>query len=182
MGYYVQIESCDFSVPETKEVLAAIHEMDTKYDHVKRGGSYLEGSFDKKWFSWMPEDLSTLQSVEEVLKTLGFDCETRIMLDGTKAVDIFGYNDKTGQEDLFLAVIAPFVSDESYIEWRGEEGECWRYLVHEGRLTVQHATLSWQEPVRYVHSYFDFQHLGEGGTKIRLVDPYETASEQISGD
>lgn len=182
MGYYVQIESCDFSVPETPEVLAAIHEMDTKYDHVKLGGCYTAGNIKKKWFSWMPEDLSTLKSVEAVLEALGFDCETSTMFDGTKAVDIVGYSCKAGQEDLFLAVIAPFVSDESYIEWSGEEGERWRYLVHEGRLTVQHATLSWQEPVKYVHSYFDFQHLDEGGTLLRLVDPYETASEQISGD
>jgi len=182
MGYYIRIVDCSFTVPETPEVLAAIHEMDTKYDHIKRGGSYSAGNIEKKWFSWMPEDLSTLKSVEAVLKALGFDCGTRAMSDGTKTVDIIGYDSKVGQEDLFLAVIAPFVSEGSFIEWIGEEGERWRNRVHEGRLTVQNSTFSWQEPVKYVYAYLDVQHLGEGGTKIRLLDPYETASEQISRD
>lgn len=35
------------------------------------------------------------------------------------------YNDKTISEEVFLDTIAPYVTDESYITWIGEDDEMW---------------------------------------------------------
>lgn len=181
MGYYVSILSCDFPVPENLEVLSAIYEMDTKFDSVKNGWS-LHNGVQEKWFSWMPEDLTKLKTVKEVLEALGFKCESVTAPNDETMVHIVGYDSKTGQEDLFLAVIAPYVEHGSYIEWTGEEGERWKNIVHEGRLTVQEASLVWGEQKKYTHTFIEFNHFGEGGTKILMVDPYEFEPEgQIAG-
>lgn len=167
MGYYVRIDSSNFVVPESPEVLAAIHDMDTRFDDIKRGGSFSAGTVTERWFSWMPPDLSQFKSVADVLRALGFEID-----EGDGQISVYGYDNKTGQEDLFLAVMAPFVKDGSYIEWVGEEGERWRNVVHNGRLTVQYASLTWGEPQQYRHHSFRFDNFGEGGTHIQYTDPY----------
>jgi len=145
MGYYVTLTDSQFVVPETPEVLAAIHEMETKYNDLKRGGGG-----GKSWFSWMP-DLRTLTSVKDVFQTLGFHC----CINEEGGVSLYGYDDKTGQESIFLAVVAPFVEEGSFTQWLGEEGEVWKYVVKDGKLHevagVQET--KWQEPEPYYYSH-----------------------------
>ena len=173
MGYYIHIEKCDFKIPETPEVLAAIHEMDTKFDDVKRGGSFEKAGRVRKWFSWMPENLTELKTVGEVFERLGFEVEREELSDGSVLVEIIGYDAKAGQEDLFLAVVAPFVSDGSYIEWMGEDSVQTRHIVLNGRLYTQESKTIWQDPSPYRHFFFKTEHFGEEGTRMCLLDPYE---------
>jgi hypothetical protein len=171
MGYYVTLTDSNFVIPETPEVLAAIKEMDTKFDAIKRGGSYGPEGKTEKWFSWMPQ-LSGFESVRAVFEALGFDC-----YDGTEPDSFYlqSYDSKTGQEDLFLAVVAPFVRDGSYTEWRGEDGALYRYEVRNGRLVQSEARIEWTDPQPYAYAHFDsVGSFGDGSYRMIsiVVDPY----------
>lgn len=149
MGYYVRIESVDWEIKETPEALATIREMPTKFHHLKRGGS----SSGEKWFSWMNDtEIETTETVQNVFDQLGF--ETQKTEDGFQ---LLGYDSKTGQEDLFLAVMAPYTVSGSSIEWVGEDNALWRYHVSEGKMFVDEATVTWthSKPYRYHHMVFD---------------------------
>jgi hypothetical protein len=130
VGYYVQLVEADFTIPESQEVLDALRAMPVKYKEYQRGG---DGT--NKWFSWMSdEEIEGAESVRGLFEALGFDC--RDYGNGTFSLD--GYDDKTRQEEMFLAVVAPFVAKGSYTQWRGEDGELYRFTVdYKGHLTVQ---------------------------------------------
>jgi len=180
MGYFTKLTDSNFVIPETPEVLAAIHEMDTKFDALKRGGSFGPEGKTEKWFSWMPQ-LSTFTTVREVFEALGFDCYDDMRgTDG--AFYLQGYDSKTGQEDLFLAVVAPFVEDGSYTEWRGEDGAMYRFTVVNGRLTTQSAVVKWTDPEPLTIAHYDsvgsFKDETYRSFSI-LVDPYEDDADSI---
>lgn len=175
MGYYVTLTESDWVIPESPEVLAAIHRMDTEWHEIKRGGSWGPNGVTEKWFSWMPADLSTLKSVREVFTDLGFEMNT---VDDSK-VSLWGYDNKTGQEELFLAAVAPFVKDGSYTEWRGEDGSIWRYAAVDGRLVYQEAELVWHEGVTHKPTHYDFS---DGKSIAVAIDLYSgvPVAEQIA--
>lgn len=177
MGYYVDLVDADFIIPEREDVLAALREMPIKYEALMRGGS----SNGEKWFSWMNnEEIEKAESARSIFDALGFDCVDY----GNNTFGLVGYNSKTGQEDLFLAVVAPFVKDESYTQWRGEDGELWRYTVSRGVLTVQTPLdIQWgyPEPFRVAH-YHSTGSFEEKTFKTQTihVDPYDDVNDQIT--
>ena len=148
MGYYVQMTEADFTIPESQEVLDALRAMPKKYKEYQRGG---DGT--NRWFSWMPDaELESAVSVKAVFESVGFDI--RDYGNGTFGLD--GFDNKTCQEEMYLAVVAPFVEKGSYTEWRGEDGEMYRFTVdYKGQLTVQTPReIQWGEnEVLHVHSY-----------------------------
>ena len=174
MGYYVDLVEADFTIPESEEVLAALREMPIKYMSLMRGGSSTQS-----WFSWMNnEDIENAPTAQSIFESLGFECSSR----GDKTFDLIRYNNKTGQEDLFLAVVAPFVTEDAYTEWRGEDGELWRYTVKGKKLTVQSSTIAWNYPEPYkAYSYFStgsFDDKTYQGHAI-YVDPYGDIESQL---
>lgn len=172
MGYFVTLINADFLIPDTPEVLSAIHEMDTKFDAIKRGGSYGPEGKTEKWFSWMPKNLSDFTTVRDVFRALGFDVSDA----DEGGFYLQGYDNKTGQEDLFLAVVAPFVGDGSYTDWRGEDGEMYRFVVVNGRLHTQSAIVTWSTPERIDIVHHDSVGSHKDGTYRNftlVVDPYE---------
>jgi len=151
VGYYVELVEADFTIPEREDVLEALRAMPKKYKEFQRGGN----GAGERWFSWMTdEEIESAESVRSIFESLGFEC--RDYGNGTFGLD--NYNNKTGQEDMFLAVVAPFVEKDSYTQWRGEDGEVWRFTVdYKGRLTVQTPrAIQWgdHEDLR-VYSYTD---------------------------
>ncbi len=175
MGYYVDLVEADFTIPEREDVLEALRAMPKKYKALQRGGN---GS--DKWFSWMSdEEIESAVSVKAVFESLGFDTFDY----GNNTFALSSYNNKTGQEDLFLAVVAPFVSEGSFTEWRGEDGETWRYTVTRGQLTVQTPmAIQWNYPetfrVAVFHSTGDFKD-NTYKTQTIYVDPYDDVDAQI---
>jgi hypothetical protein len=177
MGYYVQLISADFVIPETPEVLTAIKDMDVRFDALKRGGSIGGERNGERWFSWMPQ-LSTFDTVQDVFVALGFEVDGGS--EDNNSFHLTGYDNKTGQEDLFLAVVAPFVKDGSYTSWRGEDGELYRFTVESGRLRVQSATIQWasSEPLGIGH-YDAVRGDGTYHPYHIIVDPYEDDADTI---
>lgn len=133
MGYYVQGDSHKFLLKAGQEdaIRAAIRELNT-HDELKNGGSYSGGEKKEMWFSWMNDfpydkDFTTV----ELLERIGFD-DVDTDIDGN-IIHLF-YDGKTGQENLFLATLAPFIEDGSIIEWKGEEDERWRWVFEGGEM------------------------------------------------
>jgi hypothetical protein len=171
MGYYVQLTEADFIIPESQEVLEALRAMPVKYRSLMRGGS----SNGEKWFSWMNnEEIESATSAQYIFQALGFECEANPYgQEGT--FRLTDYNSKVGQEDLFMAVVAPFVAEDSFTEWRGEDGEIWRYVVHGGKLRVQSSTIAWNESEPFKVTFYESEGSFKDNTYRTLtfhIDPY----------
>jgi hypothetical protein len=168
MGYYIDLVDAEWEITESPESLATIREMPTKYHAIKRGGS----SNGEKWFSWMNDtDIETAETVESVFNQLGFETEK---VDG--GFKLAYYNSKTGQEDLFLAVMAPFTKDGSYIEWRGEDGELWKFEIHNGRMFRSESEIIWTNSQPYTYWHYDLEPATMQGRQIN-IDPLAPADE-----
>ena len=173
MGYYVSLHSSDWELTESPELLAVLKEMPTKYHSIKRGGS----SGGESWFSWVNDsEFESATKAEEIVNAFGFETSES---EGTFCIE--GYNNKTGQEDLLLAVLAPFVKEGSEMEWSGEEGERWLYSVIGGKLFVSGETRTWDRPEQYKYMHFESAMDADGNftSKTFLIDPYEPLPEGI---
>lgn len=134
MGYYVEIIFSDYCIPadnvdEAFKRFIALNDI----DNAKRGGQF-GGEISSKdprpegmnyhpsrWYSWMSADYpSHSNNAEDVLEALGFDIAHG---EDGKSILITGYNNKTGQEDIFLDSIYDLTTGS--IEWRGEDGQVW---------------------------------------------------------
>jgi hypothetical protein len=147
MGYFVQGHGTLVLRPNTEHMaykaLCALNDL----DDLKRGGSW-GGENDSttqrpeglnyhpgKWFSWMdanyPESCPTLQSV---LEMLGFGTTITHTLENNIHITLT-YDNKTGQEELFIQALAPFTI-RGEIEWRGEDGTLWKEVITAGKYKV----------------------------------------------
>ena len=174
MGYYIDLVDAEWEITESPESLATIREMPTKYHAIKRGGS----SNGEKWFSWMNDtDIETAETVESVFQQLGFDTTT---VEGGFTLD--SYSSKTGQEDLFLGVMAPFTKDGSYIEWRGEDGEQWRFSIREGRMYREESEIVWSNAQPYAYWHFDIEPETMKGRQMEIdvLAPESVLNEQLA--
>lgn len=167
MGYYVSMHSSDWEITESPELLAVLKEMPTRYHAIKRGGS----SNGESWFSWVnDEEFVNATSCQDIINAFGFETS-----ESNGVVSIDGYNNKNGQEDLLLAVLAPFVKEGSQMEWSGEEGERWLWVVRGGKMWTCQETRTWDDPIPYKYGHYDAYTNDEGkivGTYLD-IDPYE---------
>lgn len=175
MGYYITLLGADFAIPETEEVLQILKDANTKYDAIKRGGSFGGGKKEQSWFSWMDADYDKkVNSVADVFAMLGFEF-SEVTIDGQKYVQLEGYDNKAGQEDLFLSLVAPFVRPDSFMIWRGEDGNEWRYGVENGRLMIQQAMTEWGTPAPHKVPVVTNDY------RLVLVDPNQDVKGQLAG-
>lgn len=154
MGYYVRTVNWDWVVParyldDAYEAVCKLNErheakrgghgpiggrngLVTEWDH--QTGESVQVPYDPykhRWFSWMdPNYPETTENLADVLEMLGFEVQVRE--NGDLAIGY--YDNKTGQEELFLAAIAPYSLNGSMIEWEGEDGDRWKYVVENGRM------------------------------------------------
>ena len=153
MGYYVTLTDSDFVVPADKldEAYEAVCKLNfTVSNDAKRGGRFpkSEDYVDNNpnpdaWFSWMDWNYhETCKDLGEVLHNLGFDVDQ-----DDDGLALTYYDNKTGQEDLFIETLARFVPDGSYMDWTGEDGERERWEVKDGKLVRLHAEITWKEGV-----------------------------------
>lgn len=148
MGYFITAEGV-VEVPVSDEAAAVAALKALNHDHeMKRGGSFGAGSspdpYESKWYSWVPsryhED-ENLRTVGDVLEMLGFDvsCHTD---GGINNYSVY-YDNKTGQESVFLNTIAKY--GKVSIKVRGEDGAMWRWYNGEysAPLIEQEARVEW---------------------------------------
>jgi hypothetical protein len=143
MGYYASVDEADFTIPaeNLEKAHKAMCDLNRRHD-LKSGGKSPTGDpYEDKWFSWMPPRYhETLLSAAAILNELGFDVE----LENNGDISILAYDNKVGDEDIFLRAIAPFANEDSYLVWRGEDGSIWRNEVVNGELVTLHANITWE--------------------------------------
>ncbi len=138
MGYNVQTTDCDIKIKQEdfEKCYAAMCALNDR-DDLKSGGSYGGGGVDArsprpegmnhhpaKWFAWMPADYpNELKTFHDIISRLGF--EPTYNEEGDLV--LVSYDDKTGAEGLFFDAISPWVAKDSFIDWRGEDGDEWRW-------------------------------------------------------
>ena len=152
MGYYVNITDADWYIPTDQQDAAyeAVCALNNRND-LKRGGVYpREDGLEQTttptpalWFAWMDWNYpQTCADLSAVLEQVGYD----LLVEEDGSLSIRGYNAKSGQEDLFLAALAPFAqaryADDAYVNWQGEEGEMWQNAARDGRLWQQEITVA----------------------------------------
>ena len=77
------------------------------------------------WFSWMPWNYDeTCADAAAVLEQLGF----YVSYDEDGGLHFGEYDDKSGQEELFVRAIAHLVEPGTHIRWIGEDDELWDWL------------------------------------------------------
>ena len=173
MGYYIDLTDAEWEISESPEALATIREMPVKYHAIKRGGS----SNGEKWFSWMNDtEIETTDTVENVFNQLGFETDK---VDG--GFQLTAYNSKTGQEDLFLAVMAPFTKDGSYVEWRGEDGALWKFEIRNGRMFRTESEIVWTNSQPYTYWHYDLEPATMKGRNLEIdpLAPADILAEQL---
>lgn len=143
MGYYVNLKTDQSEFFLAKENFAEAYEAMVKLndlDHMKRGGSWGGEGISKdderpagmdhhpaRWFSWMQSDYPNhYKTTPEILEGLGF----QLSYDADGNINGLNYDDKTGQEDLFIGAIAHLVRDGSRLVWQGEDGTVWAYMFN----------------------------------------------------
>jgi hypothetical protein len=129
MGYYIKLVEVRMNIPNTPEVLSALKEINTTYHRLKRGFTRISKE-TRHHFSWMPENYDkTVTTIEEIFTLLGFECTTE-----NDYVTIEDYDDKQGQEMLFIAAIAPYLANGSYMKFIGEDERELYYTIRDGKL------------------------------------------------
>lgn len=98
---------------------------------------------DKEQVGWVrSSDINEYMGFSEIAEK--FRWNVRLNDEGD-VCDIEFNGEKLGEDiDLFLNSIAPYVLDESYISFRGEEDERWRYLFENGTMVEQNGTISYE--------------------------------------
>jgi hypothetical protein len=160
LGYYITNTDGEFLIPPQNidaayRALCALNDR----DELKSGGAWGGGHPDARdarpegmdhhparWFSWLPPNYpTTCTNAEEVFTALGFGAYT-----DEDGLHVAGYDDKTGDQEHFLAAVAPFCSRLSSLDFRGECGEMWRYSINdEGGLVVWESKITYTNPRNY---------------------------------
>ena len=152
MGYHVNLISSDVFIPAefTQAAFDAVCALNAKND-LKYGGRFggyhpFEKPADTnsngdpdRWFSWLPWNYDEIcEDIVDVLDLLGFSVD--VDLDG--CVYVYGYDSKSGQEDLFFKTLAPYIRG-SQMTWMGEDSEFYVWVFEDGKFYERPAHLTW---------------------------------------
>ena len=143
MGYYITLKESDIFISKDDfeycyEAMCKLNER----DDLKIGGSWGDGEAKSKWFSWMDANYpETCKDMHDILFSLGFE-NHRYDKDGNLVG--FIYDNKTGQQDLFLDSIAPYVKAGSYLNWMGEDGSLWQHSFNGKEMTMKSGVITWE--------------------------------------
>ncbi len=179
MGYYVSIDSSTFMIlkKDYEDAYVAMCALN-QFDNIKRGGSYHKDSetgveTQNKWFSWMtPNYPDTCLTVEDIFQELGFEINT-----SETGLEIYGYDNKTGQEDLFLEVCCPWAS--GFIIWTGEDGDRWMDNYDHMTIRRYHPADEWIQQKDYVGAMADALDFAAWSEKMREDRRKEREAENV---
>ena len=139
MGYYVQTEDVSFIIKKKnlKKAYKALCKLNER-DELKTGGSWTPEGPTKFWFAWMdPNDPETCKTTEDILTQLGFDVDVNEKGD---IINVF-YDGKAGAEQHFFEALATFVEPDSFIDWRGESGEYYKWVFKNKKMDTKNGMI-----------------------------------------
>lgn len=142
MGYYVHMDGeLTIRAENVDEAYRRLVALDTA-DDVGFGWQFdsPEGEI-KRRFSWLATGLAEhYPNLAELLGPGGLGFE--VMDTGDGGLVLWGYDNKAGNEEDFLGVIADLIEGEA--AWEGEDGEKWKVEYPSGRILV--GVTMWVEP------------------------------------
>ena len=145
MGHHVTITSAQFHIhPDQLDAACQALKDLNKSDKGKSGlnfGLLPDGTrgITGRVFSWMPANYDeTMHTAQEILEAVGFT----VHMSADDGLVIAGFDGPTGDEDVFLDALGPFVTAGSYLKWRSEDALLWedRFDGTQRRTFTGHAT------------------------------------------
>ena len=131
MGYYIESRDCNFLL---------------KRENVPNAWKALKELFQSGFNAGWVETQIVLDapSFEDAIDECGFTIEAK---DDVTDYDYIYFNGEkySGDENVILSAIAPYVEPDSYIEMSGEDGEHWRWIFGKDGVIEKHAKLVWDE-------------------------------------
>ena len=145
MGYYVETTASNITIPYEAFVPICKHLLDegimTNYKEMSGGD--MKGD---KWYSWVTmselENSLKANNLIEVFTMFGYEVGTDCLEKNPTITDL-SYNQKSGNEIVLLRMIAPFIENDSYIDWKGEGGELYRWEFFEQELIEREGVITW---------------------------------------
>ena len=135
---YPVITASTFLIPtrNLNAALTALKRLNTDPEHAHKKTAY--GS-PEPHFIWMAPDYHEhVTSAREVFELLGFEVEVN-----THGLALTWFEDKGGDEALFLDAVAHLVHPGSYIEWQNDDYEQWRLDFDGETMTSRTATITY---------------------------------------
>jgi len=148
MGYYVRILRTDIHIPASIHGDICKHLLSTGFltnDAAMHGGSFRDGKCEARWYSWV--DMDTLArhlhfgDLVAVFKDFGFTVAT---LHG--AIVDLEYDNKTGNELELFKSIAPALPGNHWVQFIGEEGEHYRYVIRNHKFHEVYGEVVFEDP------------------------------------
>lgn len=151
MGYYTQLVNCDVRFKKgtkMKEVLQ--HVKDTMFTDEALLANATGGRFPKSgdiaadtWYAWTNTKVCREATKLATILNEFFEEAELVKVDGL--VELRARHDnKQGQEQLLMQTLAPFLTDDSSMEWVGEDHERYMWEFDGTTLVEKYATLVWE--------------------------------------
>lgn len=151
MGYYVALTDYDVAWKDEAAKEAALAHVkatmftDEALETQASGGQFGGNSATlpvamRAWYSWVSTDVCRKATdigeiIEEFFDAYYLYDELQWHVE---------FDSKAGQEDLLMKTLAPFIEAGSYMAWRGEEGELYRWMFDGETMTTQEAEIVWR--------------------------------------
>ena len=135
MGYYVQLTDSTVRIPAAHlgrafEALKRLNENDDLKTGLNAG---------ERVFAGMPADYhKTAESALEILDLVGYECR----YDKDLNLLIEYYDNKAMCEDVFVQALAPFIPDDQYLSWRGEDGSLYRFVFRDKKMYLYNSEVT----------------------------------------
>lgn len=128
MGYCVwaNTEDFKFNKSNSENIVQAIKE-----------GIINKEITEERWINF--KRILECKTLEDIFSKFRFDVEKR---ENKLSIDFFGEK-FGGYEYQLFKVIAPYIED-GFIEYRGEDGECWRYYFSKGECKEVYPKVIWE--------------------------------------
>jgi len=147
MGYYISTPNTHFAIrtadlPRFFDLVSNLMS-DKNIEENGRGGSYANGGKTQSWYSWVDTErvrkVVADGDIVRVFEEWGYELDFINETDGVNNyyLDIRGGNAKIGDEETFVAAIAPVVEDGSLLDVRGEDDGQWRWMWENGKFYSQ---------------------------------------------
>lgn len=149
MGYYTTLTGYDVRWKEgTDEGQVLQHVKETMFTDEALLKEASGGSWpipqDKpvstyKWYSWTDTEVCRNATDINTIITQFFDGNTINAGEWWPEFD-----SKKGDEDILMRTLAPFIAEDSYMEWRGEDGYLYRWEFDGDRMVEVTGTVVWE--------------------------------------
>lgn len=157
MGYHVYIHDvvsksdCIIKTENFEAAYKALCELNSNPDYdVLKSGKVMPGgnepriegeSFHRaRWYSWTSFDYHLkCKTLDEVLSEFGFEAFI-----GAEGLLSLNYSNKTGNEDILLCALAPFIEDGVGIEWIGEDDTRWKHVFKDKKMFFHKSKVVYQ--------------------------------------